>query len=210
MSALRRCAVVIAACVSLALTAGCQNDGDGSAQPLPPVESSTNATEARTPGPTEPTRTAWQDNYTNAQIAAYEEALDRFATYEQRAEPIWRRGMATPAAEELFREYFYTWQTELNRLELYERANVEVHGTPTVLESRPARVALADDGESVTIRQCVDYSTVTGFQNGEETEKVATTPQVRIIVTSRSLGSQATSWRISRIQKFEGDRPCTP
>jgi hypothetical protein len=211
MSALRRTATATALCAGLALTAGCQSNGNGKAQPLPPAESSTTTpTETRSASPTKTTQPAWQDKYSEKEIAAYETALDRFETYEQRSEPIWRRGKATPAAEELFKEYFQegVWQPQLSRLRLYESSNVEVHGTPTVLRSQPTRITLSKQNESVTIRQCVDYSTVTGFQNGEETTKVTHKPQLRIVVSIRSVGKQESPWLISRIREFKGDRPC--
>ena len=199
-------ASVFASCViAFLVLTGCSDETnpDGSDEPTPtaPITSTS-------PTPTTP---AWQDEYSKKEIAASEAALDRFATYEQRSEPIWRKGEATPAAEQLFKEYFQegVWQTQMSRLRLYEEAKVEVHGTPTVLQSRPTRIALSKQSESVTIRQCVDYSTVKGFQNDKETTKVTDVPQVRIVVSSRSVvGQREAPWLISRMREFEGGRPC--
>ena len=193
---LRRAA---AGCASLILTAACQNSEDVP-KPLPPVETSTSMTPRESPStsPTQPP--AWQAKYTKKEIAAYEDAIDRYATYEQRSEPIWREGKATAAAEQLFKEYFFVWQTEMSRLRLYEKANVEVHGIPTVLTSRPTRIALSKKGESVTIRQCVDYTSSLLKQNGEPAPGASKRPGIRLVALSRFVGANETPWQISSVK----------
>lgn len=198
MTACRRTVVLAALCAGLMLTAGCQ--GDGKAQPLPPAgSSSTTAAEPSSslPDPTETTQPAWQAKYSEKEIAAYEEALDRFTTYEQGSEPIWRRGKATPAAEELFKEYFYTWQDQLRRLQTYEQVNVKITGVPSALNSRPTRIKIASDGQSVTIRQCVDFTTSVVTQDGEPAPGASKVPLIRNIYLSRSTKPAATPWRIT-------------
>lgn len=213
MSTLRPTATTAALCATLMLVAGCQSDvNDSEAQPLPPAESKSSTSPSKTSSPspteTEPTEPAWQDKYSQKEIVAYEEALDRYATYEQRSEPIWRRGEATPAAEELFQEYFFTWQTQLRRLETYEQANVEIHGIPAVLDSRATRIELASDGQSVTIRQCVDFKPVATYQDSERAPSVNDQTREREIVLTRALGSQETPWRISGFVLMNGTEQC--
>lgn len=209
MSALRRTATATALCAGLALTAGCQSDADGEAQPLPSAESSTTTpTETRSASPTKTIQPAWQDKYSEKEIAAYETALDRFETYERRSEPIWRRGKATPAAEQLFKEYFTdgAWQREVSRLRSYEQANVEVHGSPTVLRSRATRIAVSDKGGSITIRQCIDYSSSQLLQDGEQAPGAPESPRIRQVVLDRSIDEG--SWLISAVYTYEGKRTC--
>lgn len=211
MSALHRTATTAALCAGLLLAAGCQSDGDGKAQPLPPIESSTSPSESTSPSPspsTEPTTPAWQDKYSQKQIAAYEAALDRYATYEQRSEPIWRRGKATPAAEQLFKDYFEegVWQTQMSRLRLYEEAEVKIAGTPEVLWSRPTRISTG----TVLIRQCVDYRPTETTQYGNPTKPVKSRqrPVIRLLGLTKD-GSEP--WLIYKfVTKPDGkDRPCT-
>lgn len=209
MSALRRAATATILCAGLALAAGCQSNGNGEAKPLPAAESSTTTpTETTSPSPTKTIQPAWQNKYSKKEIAAYEAALDRFTTYEQRSEPIWRRGKATPAAEQLFKEYFAdgAWQREVSRLRSYEQANVEVHGTPTVLRSRATRVAVSETGGSITIRQCIDYSTSQLLQDGQQAPGAPKSPRIRQVVLDRSTGEGV--WLISAVYTYEGKRKC--
>ena len=204
---LRRATAAATVCTGLILTAACQNSEDVP-KPLPPVETSTSTTPSESPStsPTQPP--AWQAKYTKQEIAAYEAALDQYATYEQRSEPIWREGKATPAAEQLFKEYFLGWQNQLSRLRLYESSEVQIHGVPTVLDSRPTRVALSKDGQSVTIRQCVDFNPVSTFQYGDRAPSVKDKTRPREIVLSRSVGAKETSWRISVLKLRKGNAQC--
>ncbi|CAN5190455.1 hypothetical protein BH09ACT12_BH09ACT12_01780 [soil metagenome] len=199
---------------ALLLLDGCQSQANDATQPVPSIGSTASTssapTEQVTPSDTpSPSPTpAWQGDYSAQELAAYDEALHRFTTYERRSEPIWRRGKATPTARQLFQQYFYTWQSQFARLQTYEQVHVQIHGIPTVLASRATRVEVGGDGASATIRQCADYSSVTGYQDGKETEKVTTKPQVRVIVMTRGVDAQAAPWKITQLQRFEGDRPC--
>lgn len=196
--------LAIATVVFGAALTGCVNDEPEGAPDGDPTSAAPTPTES---SPTE-TTPAWQAKYSKKEIAAYEAASDRFASYEQRSEPIWRKGEATPAAEQLFKEYFYGWQNQLSRLRLYEEANVEVHGTPTVLESRPTRIALSKRGEGVTVRQCIDWSTSELLQNGEQAPGAPDGPRLRQIELGRSVGEKPMPWRMLAIKTFEGKRRC--
>jgi hypothetical protein len=197
--------------LGLLFTTGCQGSSNGEAEPLPPAETSSSPSETPTSSSPSPTEPAWQDDYSQKEIAAYEAALKRFETYEQRSEPIWRRGKATPGAEKLFKEYFEEglWQRELSRLRGYEQAQVEVHGNPTVLRSRATRIALNDKGASVSIRQCIDYSTSQLLQNGEQAPGAPKSPRVRRINLTHTTGQEGTPWLISGIYTYEGKRRCS-
>lgn len=203
MTAFRRTAGVAALCIVLMLNAGCQ--GDGEAQPLPPADSSTNPSESSSPNPSEP---AWQDKYSQQQIDAYEAALDRFEIYEQRSEPIWRRGKATPAAEELFREFFASpaWMRAYSTLETYEQSEVKTAGTPDVLWSRAGEIRATT---YVLVRQCVDHTVQTTTQYGKEVRprKKFQRPVIREIQLSKPKGFDWLIYRLDDIQ--DGDaKPC--
>ncbi|MGK2878541.1 MAG: hypothetical protein ACSLFF_08205, partial [Solirubrobacterales bacterium] len=108
---------VVTVLAVLTMTAACGgNDGP---EPLPPVTSSPSSPSTSTsPAPTTP---AWQSKYTKEQIAEYEAALDRWSTYEQRSEPIWAAGKATPAAEALFKKFFLNAIGQYQTLQTYEQ-----------------------------------------------------------------------------------------
>jgi hypothetical protein len=195
--------------LGLLFTTGCQGSSNGEAEPLPPSETLSSPSEtppSSSPSPTEP---AWQDDYSQKQIAAYEAALERFETYEQRSEPIWRRGKATPGAEELFKEYFIEgyWQSQQSKLRIYEEAEVSTSGLAKVLWSRPTHVS----NGVVRIRQCVDYRPTTTTQRGEETRPVKSRqrPVIRLIGLSKDGG---TPWQIYELvtEPRGKDQPCTP
>jgi hypothetical protein len=206
MHLLRRTTTVATLFAGLILTAACQSTDD---QPMlgQAVESSTGPSETTSsPSPTHPP--AWQAKYTKKEVAAYEAALDRFAVYEERSEPIWRRGRATTAAQHLFKQYFIEgyWQTQLSRLRIYEQAEVSVAGLPKVLWSRAAHISRA----TVRIRQCVDYRPMTTTQYGEPTRPVKSRerPVTRLVALSKNQGNP---WQIYEIVTKPGnkDRPCT-
>lgn len=200
----RHAAIAVAA-LTLALT-GCQGDGneaDGDPTEVP-------STSTETPTETETTAdTSWREEYNEEQLQAYEAALQRVDDYEQTSEPIWREGIATPEAEALFAEYWLVPQVPYGQLQTYQEVDVQISGRPTVLDSRATRVALSDGGESVTIDQCVDYSTSRFIQYGTQTTGGASEPVLRTVQIDRFVGERETPWQISEINQYEGeDRPC--
>jgi len=188
----------------LTLTSACQSDAGP--EPLPPAESSTTAAVTPRPSPTQPA--GWESKYTPRQLRSYEAALRRYEEYETKSERIWRVGRATPQTERFFKKYFFAWANQQRLLALYERNEVQIHGTPAVLRSEPTRVAVSDEGESVTIKQCVDFNASHTVQYGKETKKLSKKPQVRIVTLSRFNRPEAL-WRMSSIKTFQGKRPCS-
>jgi hypothetical protein len=192
--------------------------GDGPADPVPtssPSPSTVDGSSA-TPTPSLPTSDpdAWRSDFTSAQLDAYDAALARWDAYEARSEPIWAAGRATPAAESLFKEFFPSpiWNDQLEQLRIYERYQVRIAGTPTVLWSRARSIGRA--GSAVEIVQCVDYASTTTTQNGDPTEPIRSrkTPVAREISLSRPKGFD---WLIYGINATPGnggkkDRPCDP
>ncbi len=205
MCALHRTATAVVLCAGLLLTAGCQNNNDP--QPLPPAETTSSPTTTPSPSATT-TAPAWESKYSPTQIAAYNGALRRFEEYERKSEPIWRAGKATPATEKFFKEYFSTWFVQQDRLNSYERVNAQIHGIPKVVTSRPTRIKSSADGQSVTIRQCADFSGVKGIQNGEPVPPAKDLTRERTLLLSRFTKPRETSWLISNIKIGRGTASC--
>jgi hypothetical protein len=182
---------LVATAVLVALTfalAACGSDDDPTPLPAP-----TSTTPSSSPSPTTP---AWESKYTPEQIQAYNEALARWESYEQRAEPIWAKGKVTPAAKALFKEYWVSWAVPLNRLTFYEQVGDKVVGVPKVLWSRASKVAnFSGGGISVTIQQCIDPSTIeVKHAPGAQVQEQKQGPYIRRISLTKA---GATSYRVN-------------
>lgn len=178
----------ISLAAALALVS-CSNDQDPTGDPTSAVPSTSSPTTTPTD---EPTRPAWMDKYTEKEIAAYEEALDRWSTYEQRSEPIWATGKATPAARQLFQEFLPSplWQDLFANLETYEQVEVRVPHPPAVLWTRANRIELGNGTGSVTIQECVDLTAQETTQYGKPVDfpKPFRKPIIRTIVMDKPTG----------------------
>ena len=161
----------------LVLTSACQNEAQP--EPLPPAESSN--TTAVTPRPSPTQAPAWESKYTPRQLRAYEAALHRYEEYETKSEPIWRAGKANARTERFFKEFFFSWANQQRILTTYEQVEVRSFGLGRTLSSRPTRIVFSNEGESVTIRQCVDFNKTRITQYGKRVKQVTNKPQVRIV-----------------------------
>ena len=190
----------------LVLTSACQSEAGP--EPLPPAESSTTAAVTPRPSPTQPA--AWESKFTPRQLRAYESALRRYQEYETRSEPIWRAGEANARTERFFKGYFFAWLNQQRRLAVYEEAEVRSFGLGRTLSSRPTRIVASggSGGQSVTIRQCVDFNGTRTTQYGKVTKKFTRKPQVRTITLSRYNGPEA-PWMISSLKTSLGKQPCS-
>lgn len=191
---------------ALTLAAGLTACSDDKKDPEPQATDSTTSAE---PTPTEP---AWEDGYTEKQLAGYEAALQRWESYLDRSEPIWAAGKATPQAEDLFKEYFPdpNWRSLFNTLETYEQVEVKTEGQAEVYWSRATQIS--KDAKSVTIEQCVDYTAASTTQWGKPVQPYewAKVPRTRTINLSKPEGY---SWLIYDLQDAASKkRPkkCTP
>lgn len=205
----RRLTVAVISLALLVTTASCGGDND-EPEATPP-SSSTPTTDS--PSPTEPTSTdrAWQDKYTEAQFDAYEAALARYETYEDRTEPIWSEGKATDRAEALFKQYYPSplWQGQFRLLSSYEQGAVTRSGLADVYWSKAK--SISDSGLSVVINQCVDYTPIVTEQNRKEADRPvwALEPNLRTINLEKPEGSD---WLIYGVVDASSGkaRPCTP
>ena len=205
-----RLLLVAGAVSAAALTACAADESSPGAESLPTASASqpTSATPTSSPSSSDPS--AWRDDYSPEELEAFDDALARWNSFERLAEPIWAEGKLTLAAERLFRRFSRTAGVFINRLRQYEAADIQVIGRPTVLSSVPTRLELRGDGSAtVRIRQCVDYTTQTFVQYGEEVEGTATTPQVRILWLSSNPGAGSVArWYVDRLIDSEGKSPC--
>lgn len=203
----RQATAATLACALIGLTSAC-NGGDPEANDPTETPTPTAPTAEPTAEPTEDETPAWAAEYTDDEIQIYESALQRFERYEEVAEPIWREGKASPQTAEFFERWWLNPQSQQRLLQTYEQANVAIEGNVTVLDSRPTRIVATDDGQSVTIRQCVDYSSRTLLQGGEQAPGAPDGPRVRRIQVDRFVGDRETPWMLTEIEAFEGERAC--
>lgn len=187
---------LVAGVLVSALTAlgGC--GGSDKADPIPTTKPTPTAT-AATP--------AWMAKYSPDELKTYNEALATFHSYEQDSEPIWEAGKVTPTAKKLFQKYFITWQNQLINLDFDEQHGVTQVGIPKVLSSEATRIKISKNTGDVTIRQCVDFASVTTSQDGKVIKPVTDKPQLRDI----NIDKPEDTWLIVKITNAEGgNRPC--
>jgi hypothetical protein len=207
-STLRRTVAIATALAGLTLTAACGGNDDP--ETLPPATTSpSSSSPAISPTPTTP---AWESKFTKDQLAEYERALDRWTTYEQRSEPIWASGKATPAAEALFKEFFLNASGQYHTLQTYELAKVKTEGTPKIYWSKATSISdpkkAGTRGMSTVIQQCVNYRsrTVTAMGKPSELAKKFQRPLIREISMIK-VGN--VTWRIAGVDDLS-DRKAEP
>jgi hypothetical protein len=187
----------------VALLAACTSSPEGE-QPLPPVDGEeTQAGEpADDPSP-------WVEDYTDEQVRAFEEALERLERYEEAVEPIWAAGEATPEAEAIFKDYFATPLVEAawDRLQRYDESDIQIEGTPRIHWSRPADIT--ETGGLVIIDQCIDFEGVRVVQGGEE---VGATGEREPMKRQVEVYKPSDRWLISSLEEptAEEHEPCEP
>ena len=181
--------------------ASCSDD----AEPAP-IPDSTSSTSEPTLVPTDD-EPPWEDDYTDKQLATYEDALARWTEFEAKSEAIYAAGKATAEAEALFKEYYPSpiWQSKFQVLQGYEQVRARSEGLPIVHWSKATSIT----NTSTTIRQCVDYSPVKRTQAGEPVDRPDPKPQLRDIHLSKPAGYD---WLIyQETSRFKGEiRSCTP
>ncbi|MGL5826814.1 MAG: hypothetical protein ACRCYU_18685 [Nocardioides sp.] len=188
----------------LALTlAACGGDDEPTSTPTSASTPATSPTQTKDPAE------AWKAKFTPKKLKAYDAALQRWESYESRSEPIYAKGQATPAAQSLFKEFFPSplWQNKFGQLKTYEQAKVKMIGTPSVYWSRAK--SISDQGTSVEIEQCIDYTLVERTQNGQPIKRPSPTPQLRTLQLSKPKGF---NWLIyGVVELVDGKaKPCKP
>lgn len=208
---LRRSIISAVALGALALTAAACG-GDDEPETLPSPTTSTSGSPTQSPTPTAP---AWQSKFTEEQLAEYNDALDRWSTYEQRSEPIWAVGKATPAAQALFKEFFLNPDAQFQALQTYEQNKIKTEGTPQIYWSMATAISdpkkAASKGMATTIQQCVDYRNRTVTANGKPSDlkKKFQRPLIREISMTKLGG---TTWLIAGVDDLSDGKakPCDP
>ncbi|MDN5898568.1 MAG: hypothetical protein L0H74_00695 [Brachybacterium sp.] len=169
------------------------------------------ATSSPSPTPSEPDKPAWEKNYSQKQVDAFDAALARWGSYKERSERIFAAGKSTPEANKVFKEFFPSpvWKTQAMQLEAYDKAGVKIEGLEDVYWSRPKYIS--KQARSVVIDQCVDYTSASVTQNGKPAVPVKDRqrPSLRTINMEMPKGYD---WLIYRItESGEGEaRPCKP
>jgi hypothetical protein len=185
-----RIALLVSAAVILA---ACNSTDQAVPATGTPVSQSQSQSPPTSSPPSVPSEPPWRSAYTADQLAAYDSALARFNEYEQRSEPLWAAGKATAAAEQVFKTYYASpaWRQVFDQLKTYEQVEVTRSGLPMVVWSRAKTVTGGVDAGSVTLLQCVDYTSTSATQYGKPAPKdrVFLKPVERIIVLKRSPGS---------------------
>ena len=144
--------VMDVALAGLVLSAvGCNGDSNADPEPLPSCQQH-QPEQPRTTSPT-PTPTGWESEFSEDQLAEYEEALGRWEDYERESQPIWATPSQAQSTLKFFASYFYNEDLMQTRLEDYARRASSSKAKPTVLWSKATRIK----GKAVTIQQCVDY-----------------------------------------------------
>lgn len=210
---LRRYAPACVAFTALALfTTACAGESDPETEPT--VGATSSATDSTSEPTVEPSPTAdpdaWRTKFDADQLEAYDAALQRWESYESRSEPIWAKGVATPVAEKLFKEFFPpSLNGYFDRLKTYEEVEVKSEGLASVYWSRARTIS--KQGNSVQIVQCVDYTTIQGTQRGEPVTRPGwlEEPQLRKIYLSKPEGYE---WLIyGVVDASTGEpAPCKP
>ena len=156
---------------------------------------------------------AWRDNFSMAELEAYDAALTRWTEYEARSAPLWAAGVATSEAERLFREYFASpaWQIAYDRLKTYEEVEVMIPRPPNVLWSRGRAIDVQGSDGSVVLVQCVDLTAQGTTQFGDPVEwpKAFRRPVLREITLDRRGDS---AWLVTRNEPASPDsfERCSP
>ena len=148
----------------------------------------------------------WRDDFSSAELDAYDAALSRWSEYEERSAPVWAAGVATNDAERLFREYFASpaWQIAYDRLETYEEVEVKIPQPPKVLWSRGKRIDVQGANGSVVLIQCVDLTAQGTTQFGDPVKwpKGFRKPVLREITLDRRGDSD---WLVTRNEPPSSD-----
>lgn len=186
------------------LATGCNDDG------TPPTSDPSDPTTSASANPTEPTASAWESKYTEDELEAFEKALATWTRYEKLAEPIWAKGKATKAAQQLFRKYWAT-NSQYSQLQRHEAGQIRVEGVGVELWAKPIFVKLGPDGDSLSIRRCVDGTGVKVFQGDKQLMGGTDRPQI-IDIRMFSLvdkKTKSTRWWIVRQSNPQGKKPCS-
>ena len=192
-SALARTARAVSALCMVVLTAGCaeQTSSDATApgspmSPVPATPASSQSIKA----------SSWTDEFDEEQLERYDEALTRWQEYSRKTAVIYRKGLDTPAAREVFREYDLQAVARIRSLsETYEAQGVRTVRGPEPLSTQAISIART----VVRISQCSDYSRVLVTRDGERVQGVkprhAVTPL--LIEMDRVAGGD---WMVARVQ----------
>lgn len=192
--ALKRAAAAMAALCTLLLVSGCAEQR-ATSESEPTI---TTLSESMTTEPSSPSAEAssWMDRFDADQLEKYEAALTRWQEYSRKTEAIYREGLDTPEAREVFREYDLQAVARIRSLaETYEAQGLRTVRGPESLSTE----AISIDGSVVRLSQCNDYSRVLVTRNGKRVPGLKPQNPVTplLIEMDRVAGGD---WMVARVQ----------
>ena len=155
-----------------------------------------------------PTEPSWASSYTPAQLADYNAALAAFGRIESREAPIWanpNRYTVTQVSR-IFNGDWSNTARPIHQFRAYVSNDIRVSGVPKVVSSRPGKIASNSGGsglEQITIRQCVDGSTVTATQRGAPLKSGGADRGIRVVEMFKTVGGKYLLFQVG-----EGDGSC--
>ncbi len=189
----RAATVALAYMLAVALLGACDTSGG----PSDPTSEPTSASTRSAPTPT------WRSEFSASEVAAYDEGLAWFETYDLEEEAILREGKATPEAKQLYQENRTDWQAAWRDLQLYEKQKIVFPRRPEVLSTEPGVIRIGDGKEaSLRINRCVDSRVVRATMDGEPLEVANDYPTEQTVALNRYGDG---SWRVLTV-KTSGER----
>jgi hypothetical protein len=147
---------------------------------------------------------AWESKYSEQELAAYREAVQRVEAFDAKVRPIWAAGEATRAARELLQDNLLTWRTSWAQLQTAEERRIKIARGPKVLWTRPATVRFLDGGAvEVKLVRCTDQSDLGATMNGEPLSEASTEPVIQKVDVYRYRDGR---WRIGIVSTL--DKTC--
>jgi hypothetical protein len=136
----------------------------------------------------------WESKYSEEELAAYREAVQRVDAFDAKTQPIWAAGEATRVAKELLQDNLLTWRKSWAELEMFDKRGIRITRGLTVLWSRPKSITLVGDGTAeIRIVRCTDQSDLGATINGEPLPAAYTEPVIQTVDVYRYPDGR---WRI--------------
>ena len=199
--ALTRAARAVAALWMVVFATGCaERTTTDTAEPASPASPAS----ATTPSPSQSVEAPlWQDKFDAEQLDRYDEALTRWQEYSRKTAVIYRKGLDTPEAREVFREYDLQAVARIRSLaETYE-----AQGVRTVRGPEPLSTQAISIGQTVVrISQCNDYSRVLVTRDGERVHGVKPQHALTPLLIEMDRVAEG-DWMVARVQ-LKDRTPC--
>ena len=174
----------------IVVCAACASNASNGADPEPAAPS-TSAPTAPSSGP------AGLAGYTEAEQAAYGEAVGAYDSFTARNDKIMAKGQTTVGAKDFYQKYAIDWSTAWTGLAQLANDGITVTGPTTAKWTRPKSIDLtAKGGPSVVLRRCLDETKRVVTQKGHSIQQPQfERPHVYAVTLRQKVGE--TWWRAS-------------